>query len=197
MHTYMRFLLLVLPFIFTPAAHAAEHPTPMVDGDCSEYGQLPAKRVSVGSGIDMYIYEDDHYVWMCYTYPPGSLGTLDMKLKTDALADTLNLHASAQLGEWPVNRDDLRPKSPESDLWWNNKGWVGNATSLNGMDTSGPAPRYRWKHGTARELQLAKKRFGHGDWQFAMTIYRIKDQSGKTQDVNFPADGSFYTLKTR
>jgi hypothetical protein len=194
MRKYMRFLFLVLSFVLISPARAAQHPTPLMDADCSEYRELPAQRISVASGIELYIYQDEHYVWLCYTYPPGSRGLLDMQLKTDKLASPLNLHVSAQLGEWPVDRDDLRPKGAESDLWWNTSGWTGTVSWINGMDTSGPTPRYRWKDAKAREIQLAKKRFGRGDWQFTLSIH-VRDQSGKFQDVPFPADGSYFKLK--
>jgi hypothetical protein len=170
----------------------------MLDNDCSEYSRLPATKIDAGKGIDLYIYEDAHYVWLCYTYPDnGSLGTLDMKLKTDALAAPLNLHVSAEIGEWPADRDDLAPKNPESDIWWNNKGWTGYPALLHGMDRSGPTPRYRFKNTQARELQLGKERFGKGNWQFALTIHNIKGEDGQAKAVRFPANGSYYVLKTR
>lgn len=178
-------------------AAAAPRPTPMVDGDCAEYAQLGAARLRAGDGIDLYLYDDEHYVWMCYTYPQGSMGQLDMVLKTARLEAPLNLHASAQLGEWPVGRDDLVPRDPQSDKWWNQHGWTANTVWVNGIDTSGTSPRFRLRNAKARELQLSKQRFGHGDWQFSMTIYQVKDAAGGMREVRFPADGSFYTFKTR
>ncbi|GAB3425825.1 hypothetical protein NX773_19205 [Massilia solisilvae] len=187
--------LLVFPLFLALPARAASHPTPLVDGDCSEYARLPAQAIDAGSGVTLYVYQDEHHVWLCYTYPPGSMGQLDMQVSTGKLAAPLNLHVSAQLGEWPVGRDDLTPHSPESDLWWNFSGWTANIIWLNGMDRSGPQPRYRWKNAAGRELQLAKQRFGHGEWKLALTIHDIKAADGKSREVRFPADGSFYTLK--
>jgi hypothetical protein len=168
----------------------------MVDGDCAEYAKLPAKHIKVADGITLHVYDNEDYVWMCYTYPDGSLGMLDMKLKTDKLTSPLNLHVSAQLGEWPADRDDLVPKSAESNQWWNISGWTANNVWANGIDTSGPQPRIRLRNARARELQLSKERFGHGDWQFSMAIHNLRDSSGKTYRVSFPADGSLYTFPT-
>ncbi len=198
MRKYGCFLLPGLPFLLAASAVAA-HPTaltPLVDGDCSEYSQLPAQRIDAGSGVVLHIYQDEHYVWLCYSYPPGSDGQFDMKLKTEKLPNPLNLHVSAKLGEWPVDREDLQPKNPESDLWWNQKDWIGTTSMSRGMDVSGPKPVSRLKYPPGRELQIAKKRFGHGEWQFALTIYRVKSPDGKLFDLQFPADGSYYTLMT-
>ena len=184
MRKYVQLLLLVFPLFLSSQAGAAQKPVPMVNGDCSEYPELSAKRIDVGHGIELHIYDNEHYVWLCYTYPKGSVGVLDMKLKTARLAHPLNIHVSAQLGEWPADRDDLAPKTADSDIWWNQNGWYGTFS-------------YRSRDGTAREIQLAKKRFGNGDWQMALTIYGIVDQGGTRQDYKFPADGSYYTFTTR
>lgn len=193
----MRRTMLSLAFLLCCAASAsAAPPVPMVDGDCSEYAQPGARHFSAAPGVDLHVFEDQHYVWFCYTYPEGSMGQLDLRLSTPRLAAPLNLHVSAQLGEWPVGRDDLTPKNPDSDLWWNQDGWTGNTIQLNGMDTSGPKPRYRWKNARARELQLAKRRFGSGKWEFSMEIYQVKLGDG-LRTVHFPEQGKMQALEVR
>lgn len=185
---------LLLICSLAPAA-ATPTPTPMVDGDCAEYPALQAQQVTVADGVTLFIHQDAHYVWLCYTYPAGSMGMLDMTLKAPRLAAPLVLHASVQLGEWPLNRPDLVPPNAESSLWWNTSGWTANTIGVNGLDTSGPQARLRFKNARAREAQLSKQRFGQGDWQFTLKIYGIQTGTGKHTDLLFPADGSFFNLK--
>src|SRR5262249_6611727 len=133
----------------------------------------------------------------CYTYPAGSMGMLDLTLKTPRVPEPLVLHASVQLGEWPLNRPDLVPPNAESDLWWNVSGWTANTIAVNGLDTSGPKPRLKLKNAKARELQLSKQRFGRGDWQLMLKIYGIQGTDGAKSDLVFPADGTSFTLNAR
>lgn len=186
--------LLPIALLSSASYAVAAPPSPMLDADCSEYPALGAVRQQVAPGMDLYIYQDAHYVWMCYTLPPGSRGQLDMQLQAPALASVLNLHVSAQLGEWPLDRDELVPKSPESDRWWETSGWTGTVLRINGMDTSGPAPRYRWKDARAREVQLSKARFGRGEWRFSMDIHQVRQGDGALREVRFPSQGT-YSLK--
>lgn len=188
-------IVLALILIWTAAGCLAAQEPPLVDGDCSEYPGLGATRVSMSADVELYIYQDRYYVWLCYTYPEGSFGTADLKLKTQTLPSALNLHISAQLGEWPADKPELSPKDPESDLWWNVKGWTANTVWINGMDRSGAKPRYRFKNARAREIQLGKRRFGRGDWSFSLEIHSIKAADGKLYNVTFPKAGGSYTLK--
>jgi hypothetical protein len=189
----LKALLLALLLLTTSSAMAQE--PPLVDGDCDEYPRLKAKQLALSKDVTLNIFQDKHFVWLCYGYPEGSFATVDLKLKTPALPDTLNLHVSAQLGEWPLNKPELAPKDPESDLWWNTKGWTANPVWINGMDRTGERPRYRFKNAKAREFQLSKRRFGRGEWQFSMEIRRIKGSDGSFYDVVFPRAGEFHTLK--
>lgn len=189
-------LLLSLALLSVPAAALAAPAPPLVDGDCTDY-KLPGTRTfPVAAGIDLHVAEDEHFVWFCYTYPPGSMAQLDMTLRTPRLAEPLNLHVSAQLGEWPAGRADLAPADPNSDLWWNTRGWTANTLHINGMDTSGPAPRYRWKHTPGRELQLSKQRFGSGPWEFSMAIYQVR-QGDAMRTVHFPSGGKTQSIAVR
>jgi hypothetical protein len=147
--------------------------------------------------VVLQIFQNEDYVWMCYGFPDGSFGTLDLIVRTGSLKEGLNLHASAQLGEWPADKPDLAPKSPESDLWWNVKGWIANPVWINGMDRSAATPRYRFKNAKARELQLSKERFGPGEWKLTFNIRRVKGSDGQFYDINFPKDGSPYTLMVK
>ena len=65
-------------------------------------------------------------------------------------------------------------QKPESDLWWNVKGWTANPVWINGSDRSSDQPRCRCK----------------------MEIRSVKGADGKFYDVVFPKAGEFYSLKT-
>jgi hypothetical protein len=186
----MRALLSVFLFCLAlaPMAHAAPPKEPMVDGDCGEYKSLPATRLAIGSDGQLFIYDNEHYIWFCYLPGSPAITMLDLVLKTDRFPAGLNLHVSAQLGEWPAERPDLMPKDAESGLWWNNTGWTASTIPVTGIDRSGAVPRPKLRAGTARELQLAKALFGSGDWVFAMEVYQI----GSAKRLRFPADGTFY-----
>src|SRR4030095_950886 len=108
------------------------------DGDCSEYPPLRAERLTVSPDVDLYIYQDRYFVWLCYTYPTGSFATVDLTLKTRAIPEPIDLHVSAQLGEWPANKPELVPKNAESDLWWKFHGWDANQGMVKWMGRRGP-----------------------------------------------------------
>lgn len=170
---------------------------PLVDGSCDEYAGLKAQKLSVSPDVELHIYQDKYFVWMCYSYPEGSFGTADIRLKTPAFPDPLNLHVSAQLGEWPANKPDMAPKTGESDLWWNAKGWTANTVWMNGMDRTGDTPRIKFKNAKAREIQIGKERFGRGTWSISMEIRAIKGADGKMYNTNFPKPNEVYDLKVR
>lgn len=178
----------------TTGAHAAALAPPLVDGDCGEYPGLGVRPLTLAPKVDLFVYQDAHYVWLCYTYPDNSFGTVDVRLETPALSAPLNLHVSAQLGEWPAEDPEAAPQDPQSDRWWNARGWIANPVWANGLDDSGETVRTRYKNAPARELQLSQGRFGRGEWRFSLKIGLIRGADGKFYEVNFPADGSLYTL---
>ena len=141
----------------------------------------------------MYIHQDEHYVWLAFDYPAGSYGILDMELVSSKQANPLNLHISAQLGEWLVSDTINRPKTPESDLWWQTSGWTANALWFNGntADPNGNAEP-KFKASPARELQLSKARFGRGLWQFSIRLNGLIDTTGVFYSVRFPEGNERY-----
>lgn len=189
-------LLLSLSFLAAcSGGRSMTPPTPLVDGACDQYPALRAETVAVSDEVRLHLFQDDHYVWMCYAYPPGSFATMDLQLATEGLAEPMNLHVSAQLGEWPVSAPELAPTEPTSDRWWNATGWTANPVWVNGMDTTGARPRYRFKNANAREIQIAKARFGTGTWQFTASMRQIKRADGSFYDLDFPDDGTPYRLR--
>lgn len=178
----------VVLFLVLCASANAQAP-PLVDGDCGEYAGLKAKTFVVSDDVALLVYQDKHFVWLCYGYPEGSFAMADLKLKTKTFPAGINLHVSAQLGEWPLDKPELAPKNAESDLWWNHKQWTANTVWINGMDRTGDTPRYKFKNAKAREIQIAKMRFGKGTWQFSIEIRNIMGKNGRTYNAAFPKSG--------
>ncbi|NER16562.1 hypothetical protein [Spongiivirga citrea] len=170
-------------------------PAPLVDGKYDDYIALGIEPITISEGVDLYTYQNEHYVWICYTMPEGSYGTLDMHIETEKVGDSLNLHVSGQNGEWYLNAPGTAPDSPESDRWWNMNGWNSNVVWPNGMDRNGEDFRYRFKLTRARELQLSKARFGKGNWNLKMKIGSIKRKDGSYDKFEFPNDGSFFIIE--
>jgi predicted lipoprotein with Yx(FWY)xxD motif len=84
---------------------------PMMDGKCIEYQFLEkAKTTDIGSGIILYTFQDNDYVWFCYNKNKQSWGTLDLFIDSPGLDEALNLHVSAQLGEWPADKREKHEK---------------------------------------------------------------------------------------
>ena len=185
------FLMVVIIFS-SPALAEAEISLapPMVDGNCNEYPNLLAKKRVLSEDVSMYLFQDKHYVWLCYSYPEGSFSMLDLTLTTKQLKDSLNLHVSAQLGEWPVSKPELKPKTAESEQWWNNKEWIANTIWYNGIAKESKQPRAKFKNANARELQLSKNRFGRGDWKIRLKIDWVKGKDGKFYNLEYPKDNS-------
>lgn len=71
-----------------------------------------SKALKIAPEVDLFVTEDDHFVWLCYAYPEGSFATLDLTMNTPRESHGINRHVSAQLGEWSAGRDDLAPDSP-------------------------------------------------------------------------------------
>lgn len=190
------FLLLVSTILLGSCKKNTSHlqPPPMVDGNIDDFINLGIEPINLSQEVDLYIFQDKHYVWFGYTYPKGSYGLLDLELITPKLKDTLRIHVSAQLGEWPLNNPDLIPKNPESELWWNMDGWIANEVWLNGMDRTGDSPRYNFRNGDAREIQFSKNRFGVGKWGISFHITNIKGKDDKDYSILYPNDSSYLQL---
>lgn len=177
----------LLMTLFAAAPLMADTTVPLVDGECGEYRDLEAKTWSLPHGITLSAFQDAGNLWLCYDLPEDSMGTLDLVLQTPRMSSAMNLHVSAQLGEWPVDAPDSAPASPDSERWWQVSGWWSNAVSLNGMERSGQAPRPRFIPSPGRELQLSKAHFGEGAWQLRFNIRSVKDADGERHAFTWPA----------
>jgi hypothetical protein len=180
----MRLLLLAALAACTPKATSRTTPAyPLLDGRCDEYTSLAAEHHDVAPGVELFVFQDTSYVWLCYTLPHDAFGPLDLVVAAPGLDEPLNLHASAQLGEWPASKPDAMPKDASSEQWWNQHGWTGMPVRFNGAAADGTI---KFRPTPTRELQLGKRRFGRGTWRLRATIYGV---GGGGSDAKFPAAG--------
>ncbi len=176
-------------------AQAASYPH--FDGKCTEYKSLKASAYKLPHNVGMSIFQDENYVWICLDLPPESYGALDLSVDAPGLKEPMNLHVSAQLGEWPIAKPEEMPQTAESEKWGNVTGWYSNAVAFNGMNTSGENPRPKYKFSTGRELQISKAHFGRGTWELKLELGLVRDSEGKFQSLTYPAsaEGENKTLK--
>lgn len=173
---YTKQLLLTLALFLSNMVNA--HRSPMVDGDCTEYSKINSKPIELSKDVSWYIYQDEDYVWFCFTYPKDGMGMIDLQIETDKIGSTMNLHSSAQLGEWIVNVDSM-PKTQTSAKWWNNKGWIASFSRFNGVLEANDYSKnpVNFRRPKATEMQLSKKRFGRGEWKIhKISLYHIKNE---------------------
>jgi len=162
---------------------------PLLDGRCDEYRGIGAEVVAEGENISVLLFQDANYVWMCYTLPDDSYGTLDLVVDSPGLAGPVNLHVSAQLGEWRVGHPEDVPQSAESDRWWNVHGWWSNAVSWNGTQKTDDGPRPNFRATEGRELQLSKTRFGRGSWRLTFMIGSVRNADAELEQISLPSKG--------
>ena len=162
---------------------------PLLDGRCDEYRPIGAEVIAESDELAVLFFQDEDYVWLCYTLPDRSYGTLDLVVDSPALAGPVNLHVSAQLGEWQVDQPDERPGVADSDRWWNVNGWWSNAVAWNGMRETDQATRPNFQASHGRELQMSKTRFGRGTWRLSFSIDSVRDANAGMKRVVLPPEG--------
>ncbi|MEP1033039.1 hypothetical protein [Ekhidna sp.] len=181
-------LIIIIALAICSCQQPKEATPPLVDGNIDDFLQLGIEPIALAEGTKLYFYQNDHYVWIAYDYPEGSYGTLDLKLLTPNLTDTINLHVSAQLGEWLLKEGAPKPDNSVSELWWNHEGWYANEVWMNGLDRSEDEVNPNWRNGKAREIQISKVRFGKGEWKLQLNIRAIQTPDGFT-GITFPEEG--------
>jgi hypothetical protein len=181
----LNFLLLGLAGLLA-ATQVGAAQYPLLDGRCDEYPDLGARVVAESEIISVLFFQDADYVWLCYTLPDDSYGTLDLEVDSPGLADPVNLHVSAQLGEWRVDHPEEVPTSAASDRWWKVQGWWSNAVSWNGTRETDDGPRQNFRASEGRELQLSKARFGRGSWRLRFAIGSVRDTDAEVKQIVLP-----------
>lgn len=177
-----KFLLLGLTGLIG-AAQVGATQYPLLDGRCDEYRSIGAAVIAEGGDISVLLFQDADYVWLCYTLPGESYGTLDLVVDSPNLADPVNLHVSAQLGEWRADHPDEVPQNADSDLWWKVHGWWSNAVSWNGVRETDQGQRAKFRASEGRELQLSKARFGRGVWRLRFSIGGVRNADASMKQV--------------
>ena len=168
---------------------------PMVDGRNLEWDKLNKKTIELSKDVNLFIFQNESYVWISYDFPKGSFGTLDMIIETEKIINPINLHVSTQLGEWNLGDKENIPKTATSNLWWNNQGWTANNLWANGIDTvSYDTPEFKIKNGDIREIQLSKLRFGRGKWKIKLEINAIKTKEGSFINLEYPENEKYYLI---
>lgn len=190
-----KFLFILILFSACQNDSTTKIAPPMVDGKLNDFIQLNVSPIALSEEVNLYIYQDEHYVWLGYDYPEGSFGTLDLQIETDSLENPLNLHVSAQLGEWVVGDEANQPQTSDSDLWWEFNGWISNEVWMNGMTRTEERTSPNFKNAKARELQLSKAHFGLGAWKLKFNIRAIVKPDGSRYNIDFPNDDSDFILE--
>jgi len=177
-------LALSLPL---PVCAQSSNRSPMVDGDCAEYSELLAEEEKLPFGVRLYFFQNREYVWLCYSLPNGSRGIMDLYIEAPGLPEPLNLHSSAQLGEWNPSDSSGVPREPTSPLWWQVQGWWATTSRFNGYRGPASDRRARLLPSPAREAQFRKERFGRGEWRLRLEISGVATPSGKFETLVFPS----------
>ena len=170
------------------AAQASAPAYPLLDGRCDEYQRVGAEVLAEDDTISVLLFQDADYVWLCYALPEDSYGTLDLLVDSPGLAEPINLHVSAQLGEWRAGHPDEGPQKSNSDDWWKVHGWWSNAASWNGMRETDEGPRSKFQTSEGSELQLSKARFGRGTWRLNFSIGAVRDADGEMKQIVLPSE---------
>ena len=152
----------------------------LLDGHCKEpfWKDIPPTVLSQGEG-QLRIAFDGQFVTACVELVEAGLPSLDLWISTPALARSLRLHSSAQVGQaerktigWS---DDIE--------WGRSDGWYAPPIPIQGMVVRGNLRRPLFSTVTQREIQLDTRRFGFGEWRFFLQISGVGSKRGQ---IRFP-----------
>lgn len=128
----------------------------LLDGRCDAAEYAKAERRDLGQGVTLHAVHDEHFITLCATLPPDSLGTMDLYLQAPEGGPTTNLHISAQVGE----RTYAEGEDPEWQ-WGNHQGWYGPPVAFSGAAVRPDGtPRVTFADARGREIRLSKLRQG-------------------------------------
>ncbi|MCB1552824.1 MAG: hypothetical protein KDJ14_03365 [Xanthomonadales bacterium] len=175
----------VLPLLMCLLSCSAVHSAPLLDGDCGDHRDAGVVPRILAQSVELYVHEYAGQLWLCATLAPGDLGTVDVQLVTPRYPRGINLHVSAQLGEWPLDRPDDAPTGANDARWWNHRGWSGSTLRFHGMEDVDGQRRPRLLPGRARELQIDVARFGAGTWNLLLRFQQL----GGREELIYPDAG--------
>ena len=202
MRKFTLLIVLLVSLISHTTAHAeSSQIPPIIDGRCEEYKKQKSIQIKMDDFVTLYVYQNQHFVWLCYNNTEGGTGLLDLRIEAPGLKKAMNLHISAQLGEWPADKPEMAPTEGTSADWWNHKGWTANTVWFNGyrMRTSetGEEQVANWRNAPDREMQISKERFGRGEWKLRFNIYMLRGKDDKPYDLVYPSKEQFYVLDAK
>lgn len=166
-----------------PRVDVPEGRSVLVDARCEEGEWTGASRTALANGLELLMQQDDRRVYLCIPLPPDSYGTMDLYVLPAGAAMPTNLHASAQVGErqrtaagWPDWRFGVHMY------------WYSPPLAAVGADVADGRARLDFGAVAAREVAIAKSKFGTGTWSVMLDLRAIgADKSGT---ATFPAGAS-------
>lgn len=103
------------------------------------------------------------------------------------LPHPLNLHVSAQLGEWRADDPESAAKAPTDALWNESPGWGSNSNTKAWVKGKDGEMKEIWARPKAREMQLSKARFGRGEWKAHLKLSSVYNGDPRMATVLFPS----------
>lgn len=164
----------------------------MLDGDCSDHAIPQTEIHVVDDETTLYVTQSRKYVWLCYSLVDSHGGVLDLRLESPNTNRPLNLHVSAQLGEWEADEGSAIPKSQDDPRWWRTPGWFATPLRFGGLGKGKKGSYPIFVDVPGREIQLSKERFGYGTWRLVFQmdrIYAATDGKPANRTV-YPAEGT-------
>ena len=164
----------------------------LLDGRCDPAEYAEAESRDLDHGVVLHAVHDAHFVTLCATLPPDSLGTMDLYLQSPAGGPITNLHISAQVGERTYREGQDPPW-----VWGNQSGWYGPPVAFSGtVRRTDGTPRATFADSTGREIRLSKARFGSGPWKMRMELRALGP--GKANVARVPTvEGDWTVLRLR
>lgn len=148
----------------------------LLDGHCKEpfWKDIPATPLSNGEGQLKFAF-DGQFVTACIELTEAGLPSLDLWISTPALARSMRLHSSAQVGQ--AERKTIGWS--DAIEWGRSDGWYAPPIPIQGMVVRGNLRRPLFSTVTQREIQLDTRRFGFGEWRFFLQISGVGSKRGR------------------
>jgi len=150
----------------------------LMDGRCTDEAWRTAESRLLDNGVSIRFLKDASFLYVCVVPPADSFATFDLFFQTKD-GQSLNLHASAQLGE------RVRGEAGWPDFTWgNNVNWAANVNRFAGFDRE--AMRSRFASAEGREMQISLGKLGgNGSFPMMAVIQQISTPEGMAT-VRFP-----------
>lgn len=151
----------------------------LLDGECKEPFWKDIAPTVVEQEMKLRFAFDGQFVTICIDLPEASLPSIDMWISTPALARSMRLHSSAQIGQ--AERKTIGWS--DAIEWGRNDGWYAPPIPIQGMVVRGNLRRPLFRTVTQREVQLDTRHFGFGEWRFYLQVTGV---GSKRSRLRFP-----------